>query len=85
MRASPVTVTESNTTQLPISEPEPVPLQPDHEIYRLDVLIRTHILFVLNINGGNRRQAAEDLGMARSTLYRMLRDYGVARKHGVSR
>jgi DNA-binding NtrC family response regulator len=64
-----------------VQEASVQPLQPYTEIYRLDVLIRTHVLFVLKIRDGNRAKAASDLGIARSTLYRMLRDYRLPLKH----
>ncbi|HLS48214.1 MAG TPA: helix-turn-helix domain-containing protein [Gemmatimonadales bacterium] len=42
----------------------------------LDAAERRHILSVLKHTGGNRRQAAHILGIARSTLLSKLRRYG---------
>jgi DNA-binding NtrC family response regulator len=42
----------------------------------LDAAERRHILFVLAHTGGNRRKAAQLLGISRSTLLNKLRRYG---------
>lgn len=38
----------------------------------LDAIIRTHVQYVLDINRGNKLRAARQLGISRSTLYRIL-------------
>jgi len=42
----------------------------------LESVIRKHILRVLDITGGNKKKAADLLGIDRSTLYARLRSYG---------
>jgi len=41
---------------------------------------REHILMTLDACGGNQQEAAKRLGIARNTLWRKLKDYGVAAK-----
>ncbi len=47
------------------------------ELPRLDDVLRTHALHVLDLCRGNRRFAASVLGVDRKTLYRMLRRWQV--------
>jgi DNA-binding NtrC family response regulator len=49
---------------------EQAPLQP--EALTLDAVIRHHVESVLNLNRGNKLRAARQLGISRSTLYRIL-------------
>ena len=65
---------------LPILVPEPAPVTstalpaplPQH--LELDSIIRHHVEFVLDLNRGNKLRAARQLGISRSTLYRILGD-----------
>lgn len=42
------------------------------DVLDLRTLIHRHIYFVLNLNRGNKLKTARQLGISRSTLYRML-------------
>lgn len=46
---------------------EPQPAQ-----FNLDRIIQKHVEYVLNVTGGNKLKAARQLGISRSTLYRIL-------------
>lgn len=43
-----------------------------HEILDLDSVIYSYVLFVLELNDGNKKKTARQLGISRSTLYRIL-------------
>lgn len=42
------------------------------ELLSLDAVIHSHIHFVLDLNHGNKLKTARQLGISRSTLYRIL-------------
>ena len=62
--------------------PDNPPLQPDPHLalqagirpagLSLDVVIRQHVQYVLDLNHGNKLRAARQLAISRSTLYRIL-------------
>jgi DNA-binding NtrC family response regulator len=54
---------------------EPTPLQA--ESLNLDSVVRRHVQSVLDLNRGNKLRAARQLGISRSTLYRILGDEAV--------
>ncbi len=51
------------------------PAGPGH-VMSLDAAIRRHVQFVLDLNHGNKLRAARQLGISRSTLYRLLAGKG---------
>lgn len=53
-----------------------IPEEPLGEL-SLASVTRRHVMRVLTLRGGNRRQTASALGVTRSTLYKWLRDWGV--------
>ena len=44
------------------------------ENLNLDKVVRQHIHYVLDLNHGNKLRTARQLGISRSTLYRILED-----------
>lgn len=55
-----------------VSAPGPSQTAPNLEDLLLDAAIRRHIQWVLDLNRGNKLRAARQLGISRSTLYRLL-------------
>jgi ActR/RegA family two-component response regulator len=45
---------------------------PSSQLLNLDEVVRHHIHFVLHLNRGNKLKTARQLGISRSTLYRIL-------------
>ncbi len=60
-----------------MAEGEPGPLEP-HRLLPIDEVVRQHTARVLAVTGGNKKRAAEILGVDRRTLYRMLERYSLA-------
>ena len=54
----------------PPASPRPTP--PSPQILNLDAVILNHIHMVLDLNHGNKLKSARQLGISRSTLYRLL-------------
>ncbi|HKV54868.1 MAG TPA: sigma-54 dependent transcriptional regulator [Candidatus Binataceae bacterium] len=66
-------------TPLPDMIPQPLsPPRPEAQPLLLDVVIKKTLVRSLEETEGNRRRAADLLGISRSTLYRMLARYGLA-------
>lgn len=57
------------TAAEPAAEPHP---DQRTEALSLDAMIRNHVQYVLDLNHGNKLRAARQLGISRSTLYRIL-------------
>jgi DNA-binding NtrC family response regulator len=59
---------------LPTSIEAPTELRPEMRTgaLKLDTIIQQHVQYVLDLNRGNKLRAARQLGISRSTLYRIL-------------
>jgi len=64
---------------------ESAPMADRSARFSLDEVLKATVLRTLEDTGGNRRRAAHLLGVSRSTLYRMLARYGVAKKFSSAR
>jgi len=53
-------------------QPEAQPAAPRTDDLSLDAVIHHHVQYVLDLNRGNKLRAARQLGISRSTLYRIL-------------
>ncbi len=52
--------------------PTPRPAAPSLQVLNLDAVIHNHIRLALELNHGNKLKTARQLGISRSTLYRLL-------------
>src|SRR5207237_1211489 len=55
------------------------PAEPERDTWSLADVEREHIVRVLARHGGNATVAAKQLGISRTTLWRKMREYGLAR------
>jgi two-component system response regulator HydG len=55
----------------------PKPLMGEGSVQPLSEIERDYILAVLELNGGNQKRTAEQLGIGSATLYRKLKKYGL--------
>jgi DNA-binding NtrC family response regulator len=79
LHAEAAVVGASNHFPLPATAPASAPVQRDEPWpFLLDEVIKKTLLRSLEETEGNRRRAANLLGVSRSTLYRMLSRYGLA-------
>ena len=61
------------------SVPAAPPAEPERDTWSLADVEREHIVRVLARHGGNATVAAKQLGISRTTLWRKMREYGLAR------
>lgn len=61
-----------NLASSPVAQPQPPTTPEPAAPMTLDAAIRRHIQHVLHLNHGNKLRAAKQLGISRSTLYRIL-------------
>ena len=62
--------------------PSPPPPVTSPAVLSLDECIQRHVRYVLDIHRGNKLRAARQLGISRSTLYRILGNQFVLHHHG---
>jgi len=74
----PDSVTRSPRPLLQLPPGREVPPDPKAALLSLAEVEKEHILRVLDLLHGNQTEAAQVLGIGRSTLWRKLREYGVA-------
>ena len=60
---------------VPSQLPAPRPTTDSQPVLNLDAVILNHIHLVLDLNHGNKLKTARQLGISRSTLYRLLGDH----------
>ena len=78
----PESVIHSPRPLLQLPPGKEVPPDPKAALKSLAEVEKDHVLRVLDLLGGNQTEAAQVLGIGRSTLWRKLREYGVAAGEG---
>ncbi len=64
--------------QIPVKDPNALDLTEGSDLRRMDDLERDIIRFALQHYRGHMSEVSRKLGIGRSTLYRKLKDYGLA-------
>ena len=71
------TATAATRSSMSVAGPAAPPVRPPADDMPLDLVQKEHILGVLNKVRGNKKAAAEQLGISRRKLYRYLEQYGI--------
>jgi len=80
-----VQLIDGDPASVVMASAESAPMADRSARFSLDEVLKATVLRTLEDTGGNRRRAAHLLGVSRSTLYRMLARYGVAKKFSAAR